>query len=77
MGTVNIVYEEKIANSYIQECVESLPSMEQTTKGVVPWGRNVKIFTQKCVLTQLKKVNAFLKTVDLLISKELKDNHQA
>ena len=39
MGTVSMVYEEKIANSYIQECVESLPSMEQTTKGVVPWGR--------------------------------------
>ena len=34
MGTVSMVYEEKIANSYIEECVESLPSMEQTTKGL-------------------------------------------
>ena len=63
MGTVSMVYEEKIANSYIQECVESLPSMEQTKKRGCTMGKSVKTFTQKCVLTQLKKVNAFLKTV--------------
>ena len=76
MGTVNIVYEEKIANSYIQECVESLPSMEQTKKGLYH-GEECKDFHPKMCFDSIKKGECFSENCHMLISKELKDNHQA
>ena len=67
MEIANMDFEEKIANSHIQKCVENSPNMVQTNKEDAILEKNARISIPKCALIPYAKVNVSTNPVALLM----------